>query len=87
MDKWICWYEPDSDMVFQVARIPSGDASACNNTGAWGLLNRYKALKQRFGSDKDGFMAINDEEFGVIRAMFLDADRVSDAIVIFTSKL
>ena len=87
MHTYVCWYEMDSDMVFQVARIPFGDRSVCNNVSALGLLNRYKTLKQRFGVDEDGFLLINDGEFGLICAMLIEADKETDAIVTFANKM
>ena len=87
MHTYVCWYELYSDMVFQVGRIPSGDRSLCNNMGTLGLLNRYKALKHRFGTDEDGFLLINNEELGLIFAMLIKADKETDAIVTFANKM
>lgn len=87
MHTYVCWYEMESDMVFQIARIPFGDKAACNNLSALSLLTRYNALKRLFEADEDDYIFVNNEEYGIICTMLVEADNERDAIIIFANKL
>lgn len=89
MDKWICYYNYDSCMRFQVGKIPDGVIENVDDYQVASLISEYYSWKGIFGKEEDNYVLIKHAgpKLCLIFAMILEAETDGEAIKEFAEAM
>lgn len=92
MDKWICYYNYNSCMRFQVGRIPDGVIENVDDYFVASLISDYYSYKALFGKEEDNYILIKrggskERKMQFIFAMILEAETDGEAIKEFAETM